>query len=859
MIIRFLVFYNKLTQINILITMQNVQNTPEFAIGPATCLNYDGIRENISSIHTIPASPALQQDFPDNLPEVLRSYCISINIPSLFSHQAQALQAIHDLKNIILSTSTSSGKSLVYQLALFQELLHDPDATALLLYPTKALANDQLSPFQDGFNYLKEPGNAAIYDGDTPNSQRIAIRNNSTFLLTNPDMLHISILPHHTAWKRFLSSLRFIIIDEVHVYKGVFGSHFANVIRRLLRIVEFYGGNPLFICTSATIHDPRAFAEKLIERPFTHIHEDGAAHGHRDIVLYNPPMLDEELGVRKGILEEGLNIIARTLQCNLQTLIFARSRRSVELILRRSQGLFPKDSLFGYRSGYLPTERRSIEKGLKSGAYRAVVATNALELGVDIGGMDCVLLLGYPGSIASFLQQIGRAGRKEKDSLAVFVASMDPLDQFILQNPAFILDNSPEQPLINPHNPLILFNQLRCAAYELPINPGDSYGSLSWDELKQYLDVLCIKGDLIEKEQRYFWIGEAYPSAEISIRSISTAPFDLLVEHAGKNNKIGEVDSESVLWMAHPGAIYLQAGESYRVRDLSLPEHKVFLQKGDFDYYTNPKEQQDIEIAEIITRDEQKSRSVYFGNVDVTTQVIGYDRVSWNSNEILQTLPLDLPPSTLNTQAFWMLFSDQTLNILRSNELWFSDPNDYGADWEHIRQHILQRDGHQCSLCGRKPSAGIKLHVHHKKPFRTFDDLTQANQPSNLVTLCEQCHRRVEQSVRIRSGLSGLGYVLSHLAPLYLMCDLRDLGLFIESAWKQVGDLPVIMLYDAFPGGIGLSEHLYHAYTHLLEDACSVIRDCKCAWGCPACVGPVNQEFLNPKQATLALLHEIMK
>jgi len=561
MITRFLVFYNKLTQINILITMQNAQNAPEFAIGPATCLNYDGIRENISSIHTIPASPALQQNFPDNLPEVLRSYCVSINIPSLFSHQAQALQAIHDHKNVILSTSTSSGKSLVYQLSLFQELLHDPNATALLLYPTKALANDQLKPFQGGFNYLKEhgnvlPGNAAIYDGDTPNSQRIAIRNNSSFLLTNPDMLHISILPHHTAWKRFLSNLRFIVIDEVHVYKGVFGSHFTNVIRRLLRIVEFYGGNPLFICTSATIHDPCAFVEKLIERPFTLIHEDGAAHGRKDIILYNPPLLDEELGVRKGILEEGLNITARMLQCNLQTLVFARSRRSVEIMLRRSQGLFPKDSLFGYRSGYLSTERRTIENGLKSGAYRAVVATNALELGVDIGGMDCVLLLGYPGSIASFLQQIGRAGRQKKDSLAVFIASMDPLDQFILQNPTFILDNSPEQPLINPHNPLILFNQLRCAAYELPFKPGDRYSDLLWDDLKQYLDVLCIKGDLIEKEQRYFWIGEAYPSAEISIRSISTAPFDLLVEHAGKNTKIGEVDSESVLWMAHPGAIF---------------------------------------------------------------------------------------------------------------------------------------------------------------------------------------------------------------------------------------------------------------------------------------------------------------
>lgn len=844
--------------------MQNAQNIHDLLVGPAACLNSSQIKENISSSHTIPASPARRMAFPANIPEVLRSFYQSINIPSLYSHQAIALDALQNHENVILSTSTSSGKSLVYQLALFQELLRDPAATALLLYPTKALANDQLKPFQSVFNYLNDQGNilkarAAIYDGDTPNSQKISIRNNASFLLTNPDMLHMSILPHHTVWKKFFSNLRFIIIDEVHVYKGVFGSHFANVMRRLLRVIDFYGGDPRFICTSATIHEPRTFIEQLIERPFTLIHEDGAAHGRKDIVLYNPPIVDEELGVRKGILEEGLKITASALQCNLQTLVFARSRRSVELMLRRSQGLFPENSLFGYRSGYLPAERRAIENGLKNGTYRAVVATNALELGVDIGGMDCVLLLGYPGSIASFLQQIGRAGRQKKDSLAVFVASMDPLDQFILQNPDFILERSPEQPLINPHNPLILFNQLRCAAYELPFKTGDRYGSLSWQILKQYLDVLCMKGDLIERDGHYFWIGEAYPSADISIRSISTAPFDLLVEHAGKNTKIGEVDSESVLWMVHPGAIYLQAGESYQVRDLSLAEHKVLLQKGDFDYYTNPKEQQDIEITEIITRDEQKIRLVYFGNVDVTTQVIGYDQVSWNSNEILQTLPLDLPPSTLNTQAFWMLLPDQTLNILRSNDLWFSDPNDYGSNWEHIRQSILLRDGYRCSLCGREQAAGVKLQVHHKKPFRTFSDRTLANQPSNLVTLCEQCHRRVEQSVRIRSGLGGLGYALSHLAPLYLMCDGRDLGVFIEPHWKQAGDQPVIMLYDVFPGGIGLAEHLYQEYARILNDAYSVIAHCKCIWGCPACVGPVNQDFLNPKQATLALLKEITK
>ncbi len=821
-------------------------------------------QEHVAWVYPMPAKSADFVGFPESIPSPIINFFHTQGVQSLYSHQARALDELANHHHVVITTGTSSGKSLIFQVSILQQWLREPNSTALLLYPTKALANDQLVPFKEINNHLQRMGmedlpNVAIYDGDTAQSNRITIRNNASILLSNPDMVHLSMLPHHTMWKRFFSNLRFIVIDEVHIYKGVFGSHFANVMRRLKRVVQFYGGNPLFICTSATIHDPKAFVEKLLECPFSVIAEDGSAHGEKNVYFYNPPIVDEQLNIRRGILEEGLKIAKLSIQNDLQTLIFVRARRSVEILLRRAKEKLPAGSMMGYRSGYLADERRRIEGDLKNGTIACVVATNALELGIDIGGMDRVVLLGYPGSIASFIQQIGRAGRKTNSSSAVFVASMDPLDQYLLQDPAYILTNTPEQPLIDPQNMLILFNQLRCAAYELPFQKSDHFGGISTEMLQGYLDVLCLKGDLVERDGKYYWVGEAYPAADISIRSISTAPFDLLLREGNSSRKIGEVDGESVLWMAHPGAIYLQAGETYLVQDLALDEHKVFLEEGDFPYYTNPKEQQDIQIQDVLACDTRESASFSFGNVTVTSQVVGYDRLDWVSNEIIESVGLDLPPSDLSTQAFWVVLSEKTVESLRKNALWYSDPNDYGKDWAAIRQQVLARDARRCSLCGKQGSSILKLHVHHKRPFRTFADPTIANDLSNLITLCEVCHQRVEQTVRIHSGLGGLGYIFSHLAPLYLMCDLRDLGLFIEPRWKPAGYAPVIMLYDAFPGGIGLSDALHQKYRLIMENAHSVIQHCACSWGCPSCVGAVNQEFLNPKEATLALLQEVLK
>ena len=699
---------------------------------------------------------------------------------------------------------------------------------------------------------------SAIYDGDTSKAERLSIRNDVSVLLTNPDMLHLSLLPHHTMWKRFFSHLRYIVIDEVHVYRGVFGSHFANLIQRLERVVRFYNGTPIYICTSATVSDPKDFAEKLIGQPFVAVDQDRSGHSAKDLLFYNPPFVDKTLGIRRGILEEGLKITQIAQFNDTQTLLFVRSRRSVEIMVKKGRETLGEHIIRGYRSGYLASERREIEKGLRNGDIRSVVATNALELGIDIGGIDCVILLGYPGTIASFLQQIGRAGRKTKRSMAIFIPSMDPLDQFILQNPQYILGNTPEQPLINPQNMLILFNQLRCAAYELPFIIGDKFGNLSPSQLQNYLDVLCMKGDLINKDGTYYWIGETYPSGDISIRSISASPFDLLEKIEGKTRKIGEVDSESALWMVHPGAIYLHEGESYLVEDLLLDEHKAILRKGEFPYYTNPKQEQEITIREILDEKKNEKIAFTFGNVMVSSQVIGYEKIDWNTNEVLKTESLALPSSELETQAFCIVLGDKTTEILRQKELWLSDPIDYGKHWTQIRQQVLSRDGHRCSLCGKQEDGSLKLHVHHKKPFRTFSDPEIANNMENLLTLCERCHQRVEQTIRIRSGLSGLGYIFSHLSPLYLMCDTRDIGLFIEPRWKPVGDAPVIMLYDNFPGGIGLAETIFHKYQLILENARMIIEKCGCAAGCPSCVGPVNQEFIDPKIATLALLNEII-
>ena len=459
--------------------------------------------KNIVAWRTTPARAAVTHPFPDGLPAPLRDALTAMGISSLYSHQSQAWTHACNGKNVVLATSTASGKTLAYNLPVLASLLEDENARALYLFPTKALTQDQLSnllslqskiPFGHDVLNLK----SSIYDGDTPKRDRPPIRKNARILLTNPDMLHTGILPHHTNWADFFRNLKFVVIDELHTYRGVFGSHVANVIRRLKRVAAFYGTNPQFILTSATIGNPRELAEKLTESPVTLIDEDGSARGPRHFLIYNPPIVNEALGLRKSALLESVRLAQDVLSAGVQNVVFARSRRSVEIILTYLQDTSPISigngggwegvgGIRGYRSGYLPSQRREIEKGLRDGTVRTVVATNALELGIDIGGLGAAILVGYPGSVASAWQQSGRAGRGDAPAVALLVASALPLDQFLAHHPENFLGRSPEQALVNPDHLLILLEHLRCAMFELPFARRERFGNLDVDEFLEFL------------------------------------------------------------------------------------------------------------------------------------------------------------------------------------------------------------------------------------------------------------------------------------------------------------------------------------------------------------------------------------
>ncbi|MCC6567638.1 MAG: DEAD/DEAH box helicase, partial [Anaerolineales bacterium] len=537
---------------------------------------------NLSAWQTIPPRPAQTHPFPTGLPAPLSQALLASGIHSLYSHQFEAWTATRHKQNIILSTGTASGKTLAYNLPVLTELIANPNSRALYLFPTKALAQDQFSSLQSLLSSLRLP-NPAIYDGDTPSAARPSIRKTARLVLTNPDMLHTGILPHHTNWLEFFANLKFVVIDEAHTYRGVFGSHVANVIRRLKRVAKFYGSAPQFILASATIGNPKELAERLVEQPVTWIDNDGSARGPRHFLLYNPPIVDASLGLRKSSLLEGVRLARDLINSDVQTVVFARSRRSVEIILSYLQGeltpdssietpLIPYESLphprslvRGYRSGYLPAQRREIEKGLRDGAIKTVVATNALELGIDIGGLGAAILVGYPGTVASARQQAGRAGRGLESAVSVLVASASPIDQFLARHPEYFFERSPEHALVNPDHLLILLEHLRCAMFELPFQTGDVFGAISSQTIEEYLNFLVENHEAHFSEEKYFWMADAYPAANISLRSASPQSFVLQTVADDKARVIGIVDGESAVWMTHPGAIYLHEAQSYFV------------------------------------------------------------------------------------------------------------------------------------------------------------------------------------------------------------------------------------------------------------------------------------------------------
>ncbi len=555
--------------------------------------NYSGIKNFINELQTGDfaslmnfswkknAKDAVLAGFPENIADVLNDYLTTEGFKGLFSHQMESIESLCQGKNIVIATGTSSGKTYCYNLPVLDTILKHPNATALYMFPTKALTEDQYKKLEtiakhiekhdpEGKNGLIKPG---IYDGDTPSSKRTTIRSVSNIILSNPDMLHIGILPHHTKWSRFLSNLKFIVLDEAHSYRGVFGSHVANVIRRLKRILAFYGSKPQFILASATIQNPGELAETLVEDKFSCIADDGAYHNERHYFFLNPPVVDQELGLRRGLIDQCVDVARDALKCDIQSIIFARTRKTVELTVKELRQQYTKSSLpalQGYRSGFLPKDRRMIETGLREGQINAVVSTNAMELGIEMGGVDAVLLMGYPGSIASFLQQSGRAGRRDQPSTAVLIASSSPIDQYIIRHPEFIHDKNPEKALLDPNNPLLLLNHLRCALFELPFEDGESFGKLEWQQIKPYIEVLTSISQAVRRNEKVFWMADLYPSNEISLRNIGGQAIQLRLKNNNQTILLGAVDYQSAPRTIHPEAAYLHHGLPFRVANLAF-------------------------------------------------------------------------------------------------------------------------------------------------------------------------------------------------------------------------------------------------------------------------------------------------
>jgi len=831
---------------------------------------------NVEAWRTIPAVEARYRPLPPGLNPVLEKALQEEGISALYSHQSDAWDLAHNGNNVVIVTGTASGKTLCYNMAAMDSMFGDPLARALYLFPTRALAQDQLAGFNHIYNRIRaqysSPISPAVYDGDTISTSRPAIRKNSRLVISNPDMLHTGILPHHTQWADFLSHLKWVVLDEIHTYRGVFGSHVANVIRRLKRIAAHYGASPSYILTSATIANPKELAEKLIEESVELISEDGAAHGPRTFLIYNPPMVNQELGIRRSAIHESVRIADDLLTHHVQTIIFGRSRRTVELILTylrqnssaqsRQPPQTKKDParvIRGYRSGYLPEQRRQIEKELRSGEVRVVIATNALELGIDIGAMGAAILVGYPGTIASSVQQLGRAGRGSNPSIGILIATADPLDQYLTRHAEYILERSPEQALINPDNPLILLAHLRCAAFELPFQSGDDFGRLKSEQVEEFLDFLVEAGDIYQSKANYYWMADQYPQQGISLRSATSDKILLQSTDQGKPRLIGEVDQISAHWMVHPGAVYIHEGQVYSVESLDFDQGYANLHPDGVDYYTEPRMDTTVALIEVTETSPVNGAQKAHGDIRLTTQLTGFRKLKWFTHELLGFGEISLPPTELLTTAYWLSLDDETVQDIRDLGLWRNDPNQYGPNWRFQRDLARNRDQYRCQVCGTAES-GRAHDVHHKIPFRKFQDeggmidFAAANRLENLVTLCPSCHHRAEAGVRVRSGLAGVSNVLGHLSPFFLMCDPRDLGVHSDPQSPLSDGRPTIVLYDQVPAGIGFSQRLFELHDELVSRAYDLVHSCPCNEGCPSCVGPGGENGTGGKQECLAIL-----
>ncbi len=817
---------------------------------------------NVVAWERFRARPAQIQSNPFSLHPQLDEALRQGGVSQLFTHQVAAISAAFDDQNVIISTATASGKSLCYTIPVLQRLMLNPKARALYLFPTKALAHDQMVETASLIKHGGLPIEVSGYDGDTPQSRRRQVRQSDGILVSNPDMLHAGILPYHTGWRNLFSNLEYVVLDEIHVYRGVFGSHVANVIRRLRRICHFYGSDPKFICCSATIANPKEHAERLVELPFVLVDEsqNGAPTSEKQFILYNPPIINEELGLRGSTILAAKDAAITFLGQGVQTIVFARARQTVELLLAylRDAMAFagmPESSVAGYRGGYLPLERREIEHGLRNGDVRGVIATNALELGIDIGDLDVAVLTGYPGSIASTWQQAGRAGRRAEKSVVIMVAGNSPLDQYICGHPRYLFRQSPEHALTNPDNLRIMIKHLLCATYELPFHQGESYGSFG--EVEPLLNALVEEGNLHQTRQQYHWIGDGVPSHDVSLRT--SGDDTVVIQDIGDDIPvvIGKVDLESVALLVYEGAIYMHHARTYLVESLDWDGRIANVRPVDVDYYTRASVGSSIRQLNASQEAVSSGMMRAYGEVSVVTKATGFRKIKRYTHETLGFGEIDLPEMFLETSGYWLILSDELTEKLYDLGILLR-PNDYGPNWQQQRQAALERDGHRCRTCGSDQSGG--LHIHHIRPFREFgyirgenDHYLRANQVSNLVTLCPSCHRRAEAGQQARSALGGLAYVLRNLAPLYLMCDPGDIEVSAEGR-SPLTQSPTVVIYEQVAAGVGFSQRLFEMHHELLSSALELVSDCRCRDGCPACVGPPGDIGPDTKEVTRQLL-----
>jgi DEAD/DEAH box helicase domain-containing protein len=616
---------------------------------------------NVVYWHEIEPQEANTVPMPEHLDLRLRTALEKRGIASLYTHQAAAYEAVQNGKNIVAVTPTASGKTLCYNLPVLQAIAENEHSRALYLFPTKALAQDQKSELHEIIEEMGVPINSYTYDGDTAPGIRQKIRKAGHIVMTNPDMLHSAILPHHTKWVALFENLRYVVIDELHTYRGVFGSHVANVIRRLKRICQFYGSKPIFICTSATIANPKELAERLTGEPMTLIDNNGAPRGRKHFVFYNPPVVHQPLNIRKSATVEVNRLAKQFLENGIQTIVFARSRVRVELILSHLQELI-KDQLGtktirGYRGGYLPKERREIEKGLRSGEIIGVVSTNALELGVDIGQLQVCIMTGYPGTVASTWQQAGRAGRRHGDSLVIMVASSSPIDQYVVQHPEYFFQRSPEVARINPDNILVLVDHLKCAAYELPFRQGEKFGDMEVDEVLEFLTEQKV---LHYRAGKWYWMSDAFPAHDISLRSASQENVVIIdISETGNHRVIGEMDRFSAMTLLHEEAIYLHEGVQYQVEKLDWEEKKAYVREVNVEYFTDANLAVQLHVLEEDRNEQRQLLSLHYGDVSVRAKATIFKKIKLSTFENIGSGPIHLPEEELHTTATWIELGEE--------------------------------------------------------------------------------------------------------------------------------------------------------------------------------------------------------